>query len=113
MHENKREIELVDSGLSEFNEEEVKRVINIGLLCTQTSPTLRPSMSRVVGMLSGDIEVTIVTSKPGYLADWKFDDISSVSSLMVDTSTNGANSSFYNSTASPSLMGDAQKSSAN
>ncbi|KAK9937493.1 hypothetical protein M0R45_014277 [Rubus argutus] len=113
LHENKREIELVDSRLSEFNEEEVKRVINIGLLCTQTSPMLRPSMSRVVGMLSGDIEVTIVTSKPGYLADWKFDDKSSVSSLMVDMPTNGANSSFYNSTASPSLMGDAQKSPAN
>lgn len=63
--------------------------INIGLLCTQTSPLLRPSMSRVVGMLSGDIEVATVTSKPGYLTDWKFDDVSSVTSLTIDVSAKG------------------------
>ena len=80
MHENKREGELVDSRLSKFNEEEAKRIIKIGLLCTQTSLMLRPSMSRVVGMLSGDMEVTTITSKPGYLTDWKFDD-STISSL--------------------------------
>ena len=32
-------------------------------------------MSRVVAMLSGDVEVSDVTSKPGYLTDWRFDDI--------------------------------------
>ncbi|XP_024157132.1 probable LRR receptor-like serine/threonine-protein kinase At1g56140 isoform X2 [Rosa chinensis] len=113
LHESKREVELVDSGLSEFDEEEVRRVINIGLLCTQTSPTLRPSMSRVVGMLSGDIEVTILTSKPGYLTDWKFDDVSSVASTMMDMPSNGINTSLFNSTACTSLMGDAQQSPAN
>ena len=88
MHENKREGELVDSRLSKFNEEEAKRIIKIGLLCTQTSLMLRPSMSRVVGMLSGAMEVTTVTSKPGYLTDWKFDD-STVTSLtkLDDAST--------------------------
>nr|POE95015.1 putative lrr receptor-like serine/threonine-protein kinase [Quercus suber] len=30
-------------------------------------------MSRLVAMLLGDIEVSTVTSKPGYLSDWKFD----------------------------------------
>ncbi|MCI42843.1 LRR receptor-like kinase, partial [Trifolium medium] len=40
-------------------------------------------MSRVVAMLSGDIEVNTVTSRPGYLTDWKFDD---VSSIMTDIS---------------------------
>ncbi|PRQ48792.1 putative transferase, protein kinase RLK-Pelle-DLSV family [Rosa chinensis] len=81
LHENRRAVELVDSRLSEFNEEEAQRIIKIGLLCTQTSPMLRPSMSRVVGMLSGDMEVTTVTSKPGYLTDWKFDDLTTVTSL--------------------------------
>ena len=65
MHENHHEIELVDANLSEFNEEEVKRVIGVTLLCTQTSPQLYPSMSRVVDMLSGEIEVSAVTSRPG------------------------------------------------
>ncbi|KAL0731489.1 hypothetical protein Bca4012_027583 [Brassica carinata] len=61
--------------LSEFNVEEVKRVIGVALLCTQASHSLRPPMSRVVAMLSGDVEVSDVTSKPGYLTDWRFDDI--------------------------------------
>jgi len=74
LHENNSEIDLMDSTLSEFNEEEVKCMIGVSLLCTQASPTLRPSMSRVVAMLSGDIEVSSVTSRPGYLTDWKFDD---------------------------------------
>ncbi|KAF7152708.1 hypothetical protein RHSIM_Rhsim01G0036400 [Rhododendron simsii] len=66
VHENNREVELVDARLLEFDEEEVKRVIGVALLCTQTSPQQRPSMPRVVAMLSGDIEVSAVTSRPGY-----------------------------------------------
>ncbi|KAF7116039.1 hypothetical protein RHSIM_RhsimUnG0039500 [Rhododendron simsii] len=73
VHENNREVELVDARLLEFDEEEVKRVIGVALLCTQTSPQQRPSMPRVVAMLSGDIEVSAVTSRPGYFTDWNFD----------------------------------------
>jgi hypothetical protein len=113
LHENKREVELVDSKLSEFNEEEVKRVMKIGLLCTQTSPMLRPTMSGVVGMLSGAIEVTTVTSKPGYLTDWKFDDASSVSNITLGMSTKGTDSSYYNSSASTSVVGDAGQAPSN
>jgi len=79
--------------------------VGIALLCTQTSPTLRPSMSRVVAMLSGDIEVGTVTSRPGYLTDWKFDD---VSSIMTDVSAKGLDTSNYNSTASTSIVGGAE-----
>ncbi|KAK1256830.1 putative LRR receptor-like serine/threonine-protein kinase [Acorus gramineus] len=49
----------------------------VALLCTQASPSLRPSMSRVVGMLSGDLEVGNVTTRPGYLTDWRLNDFSS------------------------------------
>ncbi|CBI20015.3 hypothetical protein VitviT2T_018454 [Vitis vinifera] len=84
LHETNREIELVDSRLSEFSEEEARRMIGVALLCTQTSPTLRPPMSRVVAMLSGDIEVSRVTTKPGYLTDWKFNDVSSFMSENSD-----------------------------
>ena len=59
-------------------------MIGVALLCTQTSPTLRPPMSRVVAMLSGDIEVSRVTTKPGYLTDWKFNDVSSFMSENSD-----------------------------
>ena len=62
-------------------------MIGVALLCTQTSPTLRPPMSRVVAMLSGDIEVSRVTTKPGYLMDWKFNDVSSFMSENSDLSS--------------------------
>ncbi|XP_050386564.1 probable LRR receptor-like serine/threonine-protein kinase At1g56140 [Argentina anserina] len=105
--ESKREVELVDSRLSEFNEEEARRIIKIGLLCTQASPMLRPPMSRVVGMLLGDIEVMTVTSKSGYLTDWKFDGESTdVTSRTTDLSTKGTESSFYNSSANTSIIGE-------
>jgi hypothetical protein len=76
-------------------------------------------MSRVVGMLSGDIEVTPATSKPGYLTDWKFDDVTTITSqtkfgdgstatsLPTDMSARGTDFSFYNSSAGSSVMGDA------
>ena len=102
LHEKNCIIDLVDDRLSEFNEEEVKRVVGIALLCTQTSPTLRPSMSRVVAMLSGDIEVSTVTSKPGYLSDWKFED---VSSFMTGIEIKGSDTNYQNSSGSTSMMG--------
>ena len=100
MHEINREVDLADSKLSEFNEEEVKRLIGVSLLCTQASLTLRPSMSRVVVMLSGDIEVSTVTSRPGYLTDWKYDDIT-------------VTSYFNSSSTSTSIVGDVGNSLAN
>ncbi|CBI20021.3 unnamed protein product, partial [Vitis vinifera] len=74
LHENNCEIQLVDSRLSEFSEE-ASRMIGVALLCTQASPTLQPPMSRVVAMLSGDIAVSRVPTKPVYLTDWKFNDV--------------------------------------
>ena len=105
MHEINREVDLADSKLSEFNEEEVKRLIGVSLLCTQASPTLRPSMSRVVAMLSGDIEVSTVTTRPGYLTDWKYDDITSV------TSEDAIDTTYFKS-ASTSMVGDVSNSPA-
>ncbi|KAF4365631.1 hypothetical protein F8388_007464 [Cannabis sativa] len=103
LHEQGRELELVDSELSEFDEEEVKRIIGVAFLCTQTSPTMRPSMSRVVAMISGDSDVSSEISRPGYLADWKFNDVSTLMSQI----TQGTDSSFYDSSASTSMVADA------
>ncbi|XP_052177424.1 probable LRR receptor-like serine/threonine-protein kinase At1g53430 [Diospyros lotus] len=47
-------LELVDpSPGSTYTETEVMNMLNIALLCTNPSPTLRPSMSSVVSMLEG------------------------------------------------------------
>ncbi|XP_010501246.1 PREDICTED: probable LRR receptor-like serine/threonine-protein kinase At1g56140 isoform X2 [Camelina sativa] len=94
LHEKSREVELIDHELTEFNMEEVKRMIGIALLCTQTSHALRPPMSRVVAMLSGDVEVSDVTSKPGYLTDWGFDDTTSSSLSGFQTKDTGVSESF-------------------
>ncbi|XP_022721695.1 probable LRR receptor-like serine/threonine-protein kinase At1g56130 isoform X2 [Durio zibethinus] len=77
LHENNQSLSLLDPTLVEFDENEALRVIGVALLCTQASPAMRPSMSRVVAMLAGDIEVSNVTSKPSYLTDWDFKDITS------------------------------------
>ncbi|XXG68644.1 hypothetical protein AAC387_Pa06g1683 [Persea americana] len=71
LHENDRALELVDPTLHEFDRAEALRVMGVALLCTQASPMLRPSMSRVVAMLSGDREVSDVTTRPSYLTDWQ------------------------------------------
>ncbi|KAH0453805.1 hypothetical protein IEQ34_018129 [Dendrobium chrysotoxum] len=77
LYEHKHELELVDPSLTSYNRDEATRVISVSLLCIQASPTLRPAMSTVVAMLAGIIEVNEVTSRPGYLTEWQFKDISS------------------------------------
>ncbi|XP_020268954.1 probable LRR receptor-like serine/threonine-protein kinase At1g56140 isoform X1 [Asparagus officinalis] len=77
LHENRHDLELVDSKLSSYNEKEATQLMGVALLCTQASPMLRPHMSRVVAMLTGDIEVPEVTTRPGYLTEWHLKDLSS------------------------------------
>ncbi|TQE03470.1 hypothetical protein C1H46_010950 [Malus baccata] len=49
----------------------------------------RPSMSRVVAMLSGHIGIGTVMSKPSYLTDYEFKDVttSSTGRFLVEEST--------------------------
>ncbi|KAF7140176.1 hypothetical protein RHSIM_Rhsim06G0236400 [Rhododendron simsii] len=101
---NDREVELVDANLLEFDEEEVKRVIGVALLCIQTFPRQRPSMSRVVAMLSGDIEVGSVTSRPAYFADWKFNDTTSF--MTADTPSAENEHSQFGTSTSASMAAD-------
>ncbi|XP_048322339.2 probable LRR receptor-like serine/threonine-protein kinase At1g56140 [Ziziphus jujuba] len=76
LYEERHSLELVDPRLTEFDENEATRMIHVALLCTQASPIMRPAMSRVVGMLTGDIELdTRDISKPSYLTDWNFKDV--------------------------------------
>ncbi|KAK8676920.1 hypothetical protein V6N13_142479 [Hibiscus sabdariffa] len=64
-------LELVDPSLNgDFNEEEAQKFLKIGLLCTQDMSKLRPSMSQVVKMLTGEEAVNDQNiSKPGLLSD--------------------------------------------
>ncbi len=55
LHEDGRVLDLVEMKLQDMPiKEELKRVANIALLCIQSAPSKRPTMSNVVAMLSGD-----------------------------------------------------------
>ncbi|KAL2247781.1 UNVERIFIED_CONTAM: putative LRR receptor-like serine/threonine-protein kinase, partial [Sesamum indicum] len=106
LHENDREIELVDPTLPpQYDANAVKKIIHVALLCTQASPALRPSMSRVVAMLTGDVQVSSVTSRPGYLTDWKFTDATTFATD-AESSTSKANIGYMNSTTSATMIAD-------
>ncbi|KAG6793749.1 hypothetical protein POTOM_002972 [Populus tomentosa] len=58
LHESNKLLELVDPRLgSSYSKEEATKMLNLALLCTNISPSLRPAMSSVVRMLEGKIPV--------------------------------------------------------
>ncbi|XP_073280171.1 cold-responsive protein kinase 1-like isoform X1 [Primulina huaijiensis] len=64
---------LVDVLLNDqFHEEQACRFLKIGLICTQENPDLRPVMSNVVCMLTGEKNIDdIKIEKPGLITeDW-------------------------------------------
>ncbi|XP_030479933.1 probable LRR receptor-like serine/threonine-protein kinase At1g56140 isoform X1 [Cannabis sativa] len=87
LHENYQSLELVDPSLAEFDEKEAIRIIRVALLCTQGSPLIRPSMSRVIGMLIGDSEIENARSKPSYLTDMDYKDTTTMSTMGFSSET--------------------------
>ena len=75
MKEKGNLLELVDWRLGEdFNKEEVMVMINVALLCTNASPTLRPTMASVVSMLDGSTVVPeVVPNTNNLLNEKKFE----------------------------------------
>ncbi|KAL3739799.1 hypothetical protein ACJRO7_021118 [Eucalyptus globulus] len=65
---------LVDQKLeTEVNEEEAKIMVKVALLCTNASPSLRPTMSEVVNMLEGKMAIPDVIPEPStYYEDLRF-----------------------------------------
>eukprot|EP01018_Ginkgo_biloba_P008799 Gb_41208 [translate_table: standard] len=59
---------MIDSNLEEIKEkEETLRVVQVALLCTQASATLRPPMSKVVQMLTNKNHKLPVPTEPPFL----------------------------------------------
>lgn len=57
-------MELVDPDLgSAYPKDEVILMLNVALLCTNSSPTLRPTMSKVVSLLEGQTPIQPFLSK--------------------------------------------------
>lgn len=56
---------IIDSNIEENFQDEVLQVVKVALLCTQTSATLRPSMSKVILLLTNkDINLPVITRPP-------------------------------------------------
>ncbi|KAF9591661.1 hypothetical protein IFM89_005242 [Coptis chinensis] len=83
-------MDLVDPRLeSNYIKEEVLGMINVALLCTNSSPTLRPMMSSVVSMLEGQTAVQKVASGSGISSDdMKFKAIRNQYQQILDPSMN-------------------------
>ncbi|KAF3590691.1 hypothetical protein DY000_02023232 [Brassica cretica] len=52
-----------------FGVMEAERMIKVSLLCSNKSPTLRPTMSEVVKMLEGETEIEQIIADPGVYGD--------------------------------------------
>ncbi|KAM0839368.1 hypothetical protein ACQ4PT_060358 [Festuca glaucescens] len=90
--EDNHPLDMLDPRLEEFDSEEVLRAIKVALVCTQGSPHQRPSMSRVVAMLTGDVEALHNVAKPSYITEWQIkggDDTSFMSSEVNGQSSLG------------------------
>ncbi|XP_010537769.1 PREDICTED: putative serine/threonine-protein kinase [Tarenaya hassleriana] len=72
LYERNELVFLVDSALNgDFDAEEACRFMKVGLLCTQDSPKLRPSMSSVIKLLTGQKEVDYrKITRPGLISDF-------------------------------------------
>ncbi|KAF2547233.1 hypothetical protein F2Q70_00020047, partial [Brassica cretica] len=72
LYERNELVDLVDTGLNGvFDAEEACRYLKIGLLCTQDSPKLRPTMSTVVKLLTGEKDIdTRKITRPGLISDF-------------------------------------------
>lgn len=72
LYEKNELVFLVDTALNgNFDAEEACRFLKIGLLCTQEGPKLRPSMSTIVKMLKGELNIDDRTiTKPGLISDF-------------------------------------------
>ncbi|XP_059072381.1 probable LRR receptor-like serine/threonine-protein kinase At1g07650 isoform X2 [Cryptomeria japonica] len=86
-----RQLDLVDVNVksSSYSEEEFLRMINMGLLCIQVNPTLRPSMSTIVDMLEAKVDVNVSNCQPPYLSSKQSDFLAEEKPLSHGSSLEG------------------------
>ncbi|KAL0914451.1 hypothetical protein M5K25_014799 [Dendrobium thyrsiflorum] len=72
LYKNGKLENIIDASLNgDFDAEEACRFLRVGLLCTQENPKLRPSMSTVIKMLEGEIDVdSFEITEPGLITDF-------------------------------------------
>jgi hypothetical protein len=64
LHEQNKLMDLIDQQLNNnVLDDEAQHVINVSLLCVQTSTTRHPSMSCVLAMLLNEVDMEVVSKK--------------------------------------------------
>jgi hypothetical protein len=93
LYERRELVGLVDTALNgDFDVEQACNFLKIGLLCTQDSPKLRPSMSTVVKMLTGEMSIDdYEITKPGLISDFMDLKVRSNEKKMPETATGSDN----------------------
>lgn len=98
--ESGNHLKLMDESLdpNDYKPEDAKRIVEIALMCTQSPPNRRPSMSEVVVMLSSDHSTTHDAPKRPSIID--FDKSASTANTSTTTlsSTSNATVSFSRAT---------------
>ncbi|KAL3576558.1 hypothetical protein D5086_021841 [Populus alba] len=107
-------LELVDPNLgSNYSEEEAMRMLNLALLCTNPSPSLRPLMSSAVRMIEGQIPVQAPIVKRGTMneeARFKaFELLSQDSQAHVSNTSQSSLLKIPNHTTKPLLLFNSSK----
>ncbi|KAI4333360.1 hypothetical protein L6164_018185 [Bauhinia variegata] len=97
LYERRELVGLVDTALDgHFDVEQACKFLKIGLLCTQDAPKLRPSMSTVVKMLTGEMDIDKrEITKPGLISDFMDLKVRVQPKSITDTKT----SSSYNASS--------------
>jgi len=98
---------LVDESLGpDLNKTEVEKVVRIALLCTNASLSLRPTMSEVVNMLEGQLDIPDAIPEPStYTEDLRFKALRDLHqhrskySLSVNQSQNSSTHTFSSGSA--------------
>lgn len=102
LYEKNELVELVDTAMyGDFDAEEACKYLKIGLLCTQDNPKLRPIMSTVVKMLSGEIKIDEGNiTKPGLISDFMDLKIRSNPNKTTNYGTNDPKKNTFNTNTS-------------
>ncbi|KAK7243957.1 hypothetical protein RIF29_38772 [Crotalaria pallida] len=95
LYERKELVGLVDPSLNgEFDAEQACKYLKIGLLCTQESPKLRPSMTSVVKMLTGKMDADDrKITKPALISDFMDLKVRKNQESNIDTTYNTSSAS--------------------
>ncbi|GMP25645.1 hypothetical protein CsSME_00002406 [Camellia sinensis var. sinensis] len=93
LYEDDMHLKLVDDSMNEYREEEVKKVIEIALMCTQSPVSVRPTMSEVVVLLVSERSIELTRPTRPTLID-KDKKIRGETTAATGSSTSDATASF-------------------